>query len=54
MSNTPTELRKTGISVVNIETAAVQALEARINGDFRHGLSTHAGLQRPHRGDRHG
>jgi arabinose-5-phosphate isomerase len=34
MSNTPTELRKTGISVVNIETAAVQALEARINGDF--------------------
>jgi arabinose-5-phosphate isomerase len=34
MSDTTTELRKTGISVVNIETAAVQALEARINSDF--------------------
>ncbi len=34
MSDTTAELRKTGISVVNIETAAVQALEARINGDF--------------------
>jgi len=34
MSDTTAELRKTGISVVNIETAAVQALEARIDGDF--------------------
>jgi arabinose-5-phosphate isomerase len=34
MSDKTAELRKTGISVVNIETAAVQALEARINGDF--------------------
>jgi arabinose-5-phosphate isomerase len=34
MSDTTAELRKTGISVVNIETAAVQALAARIDGDF--------------------
>ena len=34
MSDTTADLRKTGISVVKIETAAVQALEARINGDF--------------------
>jgi len=34
MSDTTAELRKTGISVVTIETAAVKALEARIDGDF--------------------
>jgi arabinose-5-phosphate isomerase len=34
MSDTTAELRKTGISVVTIETAAVQALETRINDDF--------------------
>jgi arabinose-5-phosphate isomerase len=34
MNDMTAELRKTGISVVNIETTAVQALEARINGDF--------------------
>ena len=34
MNDTTEELRTTGISVVTIETAAVQALEARINGDF--------------------
>ena len=34
MSATATDLRKSGISVVNIETAAVQDLEARIDDDF--------------------
>jgi arabinose-5-phosphate isomerase len=34
MSDKTAELRKTGVSVVKIETAAVQALEARVNGDF--------------------
>ena len=34
MNNTAKNLKNTGISVIGIETAAVQALEARINEDF--------------------